>query len=62
MHRFKYLQVSLAAILTLVGIKIMLVPVGIKIDTALSLAVTLAILAAGILYSLWATGGDKMQA
>ena len=58
-HRFKYLQTSLAIILTLVGIKIFLVPMGIKIDTAISLFVTVAILAGGILYSLWKTRNDE---
>jgi len=60
-HRFKYLQFSLAVILVLVGIKIFLVPLGIKIDTALSLAVTVAVLASGILYSLWRTRNDKPE-
>lgn len=55
MHRFKYLKVSLAAILVLVGCKIFLVPLGIKVDTLLSLAVTLSLLAGGIVLSLWAT-------
>ena len=54
-HRFAYLQTSLAIILTLVGIKIFLVPLGVKIDTALSLIVTIAVLVGGILYSLWKT-------
>ncbi len=58
-HRFKYLQTSLAIILTLVGMKIFLVPVGVKIDTALSLFVTVAILAGGVLYSLWKTRNDE---
>jgi tellurite resistance protein TerC len=58
MHRFKYLKVSLAVILTLVGIKIFLVPLGIKVDTLFSLIATLAILAAGILFSLWKTRGE----
>jgi tellurite resistance protein TerC len=49
----------LAIILTLVGTKIFLVPVGIKIDTAVSLFVTVAILAGGILYSLWKTRNDE---
>jgi tellurite resistance protein TerC len=53
MNRFRYLQTSLAIILVLVGIKIFLVPVGIKIDTLLSLLVTLAILAGGVIYSLY---------
>ncbi len=59
MHRFKYLKVSLAIILVLVGIKIFLVPVGIKIDTLISLITTVAILAAGIVYSLWVTRNVK---
>ncbi|MFN0192741.1 MAG: TerC family protein, partial [Aestuariivirga sp.] len=61
MHRFRYLQYSLATILVLVGIKIFLVPMGIKIDTALSLAVTIGVLASGILYSLWKTRGDHPE-
>lgn len=61
MHRFKYLQYSLATILVLVGIKIFLVPIGIKIDTALSLAVTIGVLAAGIGWSLWKTRNDMPE-
>jgi tellurite resistance protein TerC len=59
MHRFAYLQTSLAIILVLVGIKIFLVPLGIKVDTAISLFVTVAILAGGILYSLWKTKDEN---
>jgi tellurite resistance protein TerC len=55
MHRFRYLKVSLAVILILVGIKVFLVPIGVKVDTLLSLIVTLAILAGGIIFSLWKT-------
>ena len=55
MNRFRYLQVSLAIILVLVGIKIFLVPLHIHIDTLLSLIVTISILAGGILFSLWKT-------
>lgn len=55
MHRFSYLKYALAAILVLVGIKIFLVPIGVKIDTLASLVATLFILAAGIAYSLWKT-------
>jgi tellurite resistance protein TerC len=61
MHRFKYLQYSLATILVLVGIKIFLVPLGIKIDTALSLAVTISVLAGGIGWSLWKTRNDMPE-
>jgi tellurite resistance protein TerC len=59
MHRFKYLKVSLAVILVLVGLKIALVPLGIKIDTLLSLIVTVTILVGGMAYSLWATRNEK---
>jgi tellurite resistance protein TerC len=55
MHRFKYLKISLAIILVLVGVKIFLVPLGIKVDTLFSLVATLAILAGGIIFSLWKT-------
>jgi tellurite resistance protein TerC len=58
MNRFRYLQVSLAIILVLVGIKIFLVPLHIHIDTLLSLVVTLSILAGGILFSLWKTRNE----
>jgi tellurite resistance protein TerC len=59
MHRFRYLQISLAIILVLVGIKIFLVPMGVKVDTLASLIVTITILAAGIGYSLWVTRNNR---
>ena len=55
MNRFAYLQYSLATLLVLVGAKVSLVPLGIKVPTALSLGVTVMVLAFGILYSLWKT-------
>jgi tellurite resistance protein TerC len=58
MNRFAYLQYSLATLLVLVGFKVFLVPMGVKIPTALSLGVTVSVLAAGILYSLWKTRND----
>jgi tellurite resistance protein TerC len=58
MNRFAYLQYSLATLLVLVGLKVGLVPMGIKIPTALSLGVTISVLAAGIIYSLWKTRGQ----
>jgi tellurite resistance protein TerC len=61
MHRFKYLKISLAVILVLVGTKIFLVPLGIKADTLLSLIVTLAILAGGIIFSLWKTKDESSE-
>ena len=59
MDRFKYLQISLAVVLVLVGCKIFLVPLGIKVDTFLSLLVTVGILASGVIYSLWRTRNDE---
>ncbi|GLQ08513.1 hypothetical protein GCM10007913_04450 [Devosia yakushimensis] len=58
MNRFRYLQVSLAIILVLVGIKIFLVPLHIHIDTLLSLLVTISILAGGIIFSLYKTRNE----
>jgi tellurite resistance protein TerC len=58
MNRFRYLQISLAIVLVLVGIKIFLVPLGIKIDTLLSLLATLGILAGGVIFSLWQTRNE----
>jgi tellurite resistance protein TerC len=55
MNRFRYLQVSLAVVLVLIGLKVALVPFGVKIDTLLSLLVTVGILAGGIVFSLWKT-------
>ncbi len=60
-NRFAYLPYSLATILVLVGIKVFLVPMGIKIPTSLSLGVTIAVLAAGITYSLWKTRGQPVS-
>ena len=59
MNRFRYLQVSLAIVLVLIGAKVALVPFGVKIDTLFSLVLTLAILAGGVIYSLWKTRGEK---
>ena len=58
MNRFRYLQISLAIILVLIGIKIFLVPLHIHIDTLLSLIVTLAILGGGVVFSLWKTRNE----
>jgi len=58
MNRFRYLQVSLAIVLVLIGAKVALVPFGVKIDTLLSLVVTIGVLAGGVLYSLWKTRSE----
>jgi tellurite resistance protein TerC len=56
-HRFRYLKYALALTLIFIGAKIFagdLYPGG-KVPAELSLTVTLALLVAGILYSLWMT-------
>lgn len=58
MNRFRYLQISLAIVLVLIGIKVALVPFDVHVDTMLSLLGTVAILAAGIFYSLWKTRNE----
>jgi tellurite resistance protein TerC len=61
-HRFAYLKYALAAVLIFVGSKIFVADMlGIaKIPPALSLGVTIALLAAGIFGSMWATRNDKV--
>lgn len=58
MNRFRYLQTSLAIILVMIGIKICLVPFGYHVPTAISLGLTISILAAGVFYSLWKTRNE----
>lgn len=64
MHRFAYLKYSLAAVLIFVGSKIFVADMlGIsKIPPSISLGVTVAILATGIIGSLWATKDDRQKA
>ncbi|MGI2032297.1 TerC family protein [Rhizobium panacihumi] len=64
MHRFAYLKYSLAAVLIFVGSKIFVADLlGIsKIPPSISLGVTVSILAAGIIGSLWATRNEKQEA
>lgn len=56
-HRFQYLKPALAIVLIFIGSKIFVADLlGLeKFPAALSLGVTLSIIAAGILYSLWRT-------
>ena len=56
-HRFHYLKYALALVLIFVGAKIFLGDwlFGGKVPASLSLGVTGALLAGGILYSLWKT-------
>jgi len=61
-HRFAYLKYALAAVLIFVGSKIFVADMlGIaKIPPALSLGVTVVLLASGIFGSMWATRGEKV--
>lgn len=57
-HRFYYLKYALAAVLVFIGSKIFIadfVMGGEKFPPVLSLGVTAALIAGGVLYSLWAT-------
>ena len=59
-HRFHYLKYALAAVLVFIGSKIFVADFvlgGDKFPPVLSLAVTFALILAGILYSLWKTRG-----
>ena len=60
-HRFHYLKYALAVLLVFIGSKIFVADaLGLaKIPPALSLGITFAILAAGVGYSLWKTGGRE---
>jgi tellurite resistance protein TerC len=61
-HRFHYLKYALAAVLVFIGSKIFVADFwlgGDKFPPVLSLAVTIALIAAGIGYSLWKTGGRE---
>jgi len=54
-HRFHYLKYALALILVLIGAKIVLMMLGIKLSALLTLGITFGLIAGGIMYSLWKT-------
>jgi tellurite resistance protein TerC len=60
LHRFHYLKYALALLLVFIGSKIFVADLlGLeKFPANLSLGITFAILAAGVLFSLWKTRGD----
>ena len=61
-HRFHYLKYALAAVLVFIGAKIFIADFvlgGEKFPPVVSLGVTAALIAAGIGYSLWKTGGQE---
>ena len=61
LHRFEYLNYSLAAVLIFIGGKVVVADFlgWEKFPSGLSLLVTLAILAAGVVYSLYKTKDNK---
>jgi tellurite resistance protein TerC len=63
-HRFHYLKYALAFVLIFIGSKIFVADMlGLaKIPAPVSLGVTFAILASGIVWSLWKTRGDESEA
>ncbi|AXB75590.1 TerC family protein [Novosphingobium sp. P6W] len=61
-HRFHYLKYALALVLVFIGGKILIADFalgGAKFPPLLSLAVTLALIAGGVVWSLWKTRGDE---
>jgi tellurite resistance protein TerC len=60
-HRFHYLKYALALVLVFIGGKIFWNQIFGKVDPAISLGVTLAMIAGGVLYSLWKTRNDKPE-
>ncbi len=60
-HRFEYLKYALAVVLVFIGAKIFWNQLVGKLDPAISLGVTVAIIAAGVLVSLWKTRRTKLS-
>jgi tellurite resistance protein TerC len=61
-HRFEYLKYALAMVLVFIGGKIFWNQIFGKVDPAISLGVTLAMILSGIFYSLWKTRGAANHA
>ncbi len=57
-HRFHYLKYALAMVLVFIGAKIFWNQIVGKVDPAISLGVTLAMILSGIAWSLWKTRND----
>jgi tellurite resistance protein TerC len=60
-HRFHYLKYALALVLVFIGGKIFWNQAFGKVDPAISLGITLAMIAGGVLYSLWRTRGGTAE-
>ena len=61
-HRFEYLKYALALVLVFIGAKIFWNQIVGKLDPAISLGVTLALIIGGIVYSLYKTRGQDHAA
>ncbi|WP_291827512.1 TerC family protein [Bosea sp. (in: a-proteobacteria)] len=57
-HRFEYLKTALALVLVFIGGKIFWNQIFGKVDPAISLGVTLALILGGVVFSLWKTRGQ----
>jgi tellurite resistance protein TerC len=57
-HRFRYLKYALALVLVFIGAKIFLVGIVGKIPPGVSLSVTVALIAGGVVASLWKTRSE----
>ncbi|MGL4636153.1 MAG: TerC family protein [Beijerinckiaceae bacterium] len=60
-HRFQYLKYALAMVLVFIGLKIFWNQLVGKLDPAISLGVTVALIAGGIIFSLWKTRGQQPE-
>jgi tellurite resistance protein TerC len=58
-HRFRYLKYALSAVLIFIGGKIFWNQIVGKLDPLISLGVTFALLAAGVIFSIWKTRQEK---
>jgi tellurite resistance protein TerC len=58
-HRFHYLKYALAIVLMFIGAKIFWNQIVGKLDPAISLGVTVTLIAGGIVYSMWKTRGQE---
>jgi tellurite resistance protein TerC len=54
-HRFHYLKYALALVLVFIGGKIFWNQIFGKVDPAISLGATVALITGGVVYSLWTT-------
>jgi tellurite resistance protein TerC len=59
-HRFEYLKYALALVLVFIGGKIFWNQFYGKLDPAISLSVTLALIGGGVVFSLWKTRNEAL--